>query len=123
MVGDGVAFNQCDKIPLCIATQCRNAEGRIGREEIFSVALQVRKVAASPPGHENLLADLIGGLQHHNTPAPLAGGDSAHQPGCTTAQYDHIGVFHSLDPSSHALDVVGIDLALPKNRKRVTITG
>ena len=89
-VGNAMLFDQGDEVPLGVAAQRRLAEMRIVRQEVVGFDEMIGEIAAPATGHEDLLADLVGPLQHQNATAPLGGGETAQQARGTRAENDNI---------------------------------
>ena len=77
--GDAVLFDQGDEVVLGVAGQGRLAEVRVGRQERLGPRVQVGEIAAATTGDQDLLADLVGMLQHQHPAPALAGALRAHQ--------------------------------------------
>ncbi|KAG0918764.1 hypothetical protein G6F32_016403 [Rhizopus arrhizus] len=75
-------------MPGRVAGQRRLAEVRVGRQEVGRGGAGVGEVAAATARHQDLLADLVGMVDHLHLAAALAGGDRSHQPGRAGAD-DH----------------------------------
>ena len=56
--------------------------------------MQIGEIAASAARHQDLLADLVGTLQHQHATAPAPGHKGTHQAGRTAADNDHIELTH-----------------------------
>ncbi|KAG1392513.1 hypothetical protein G6F59_014581 [Rhizopus arrhizus] len=96
VVGDAVLADQLDEMPGRVAGQRRLAEVRVGRQEVGRGGAGVGEVAAATARHQDLLADLVGMVDHLHLAAALAGGDRSHQPGRAGAD-DH---YIAADPGS-----------------------
>lgn len=68
---------------------------RIVRNEVGWFTPKVCKIAASPTGHENFLADLVGSLEHEHIATVLRGRYRAHQTSGTAADNEDIGIRHA----------------------------
>jgi hypothetical protein len=51
---------------------------RIARKKVLGSGVQVREIAASAAGDQDLLADPLGAFKNHNPPAAFAGFDGTH---------------------------------------------
>src|SRR5690606_14884439 len=94
VVRDAVAFDQLDEVPRGVARQRGLAEVRVGREVVCRAGTGVGEIAAPAAGHQDLLADLVGVLDHDRAQAAAAGGDGAHEPGGTAADDEDIAIVH-----------------------------
>ena len=92
MVGNAMALDQFDEVPLCVACQRRDAEVRVLRNKVLRTAMQVGEVASTAPRHQYFFADSVGVLEDYDPPPAIACGERAHQAGCSTAQHDDIGM-------------------------------
>ena len=88
--GDAVLLDQGDEVVLGVARQRRLAEMRIGRQERLGPAAEVGEVAAAAARDQDLLADLVGVLQHQHAAPALAGAQGAHQAGGAAARDDDV---------------------------------
>ncbi|MNR25023.1 hypothetical protein D3C85_1421430 [compost metagenome] len=96
VVGHAMLAHQLDEVPLGVAGQGRLAEMRILREEVARLGIHVGEVAAAAAGHEDLLAGLVGVVEHQY-PAATAGAElGAHQAGGAGAEDDHVGGVHGV---------------------------
>ena len=86
VIGNAVFLDQRDEICGSVAGQRGLGKMRIGREEIFGLAVEVGEVAAAAAGDEDLLADAVGVFEHRDAAAALAGFDGAHQTGGAAAE-------------------------------------
>jgi hypothetical protein len=73
VIGDAVLVHQLDEVPGRVAGQRRLAEVRVGRQEVGRCGAGVGEVAAATAGHQDLLADLVGMVDHLHLAAALAG--------------------------------------------------
>ena len=79
VVGDAVAFDQFDEMPRRVARQRRLAEVRVRRQVVGRRRAGIGEVAASAAGHQDLLADLVGMVDHQHAQPALASRDRRHQ--------------------------------------------
>ncbi len=90
VIGDAVLADQLDEVPGRVARQRRFAEVRVGRQEVGRGGAGVGEVAAATAGHQDLLADLVGMVDHLHLAAALASRDRGHQPGRAGADDHHV---------------------------------
>jgi len=90
VVTDFVLLDKADEIRRRVSRQRRLAEVRVGGEEIFRPAVQVREIATPAAGDQDLLANAIGVLKHRDPAATLTGFDGAHQAGCASAKNNYV---------------------------------
>ena len=90
VVGNAVAFDHCNKIPLRETTQGGFAEMRIVRQEVVGLDLVIGKITAPTPGHQDFLAGLVGMIDDQHLALPLARFDRTHQPGRTGADDEDV---------------------------------
>ena len=74
-------FDQRDEIRRSVAGQRRLREVRIRGDEILGRAMDVRKIASSAAGDQNLLSRTLRPFEYGNAAAPFARLHRAHQPG------------------------------------------
>ncbi len=97
VIANAVLLHQSNKIPRHVSSQCGSAKVRIGGKKIFRLAVQVRKVAASPAGDQNLFPDALGVFKHEHAASTPSGFAGAHETGGAAAQDDNV---ESLFPQS-----------------------
>src|SRR5690606_6938419 len=90
VIGDAVPLDHVDEVGRRVAGQRRFAEVRIGREEIAGCGAGIGEVAATATGHQDLLADLVGMVDHLHQAAALAGGQGAHQAGGPGTDHQYV---------------------------------
>ena len=106
VIGDAMALDQRDEIGRRVARQRRLAEMRIRRKEIRRRRAGVGEIAAAAAGHQDLLADPVGMLDHQHAPAAPTGRDRAHQAGGAAADD------HRIERFRHALSGPACDGAM-----------
>ena len=95
--GDPVFLDQPDEIAWGVARQCRLAEMRVGRKVVRRSRAGIGEVAAPATGHQDLLADAVGVLDHQHPQTALCGSQCAHQARRAAADdQDVVGVGHAL---------------------------
>src|SRR5690554_8087601 len=62
----------------------------IVRKEVRRRTVQISEVTAATAGHQDLLAGLVGVVQHQHLSPAIAGGGRTHQPGGTGADDDYV---------------------------------
>lgn len=85
MVGDVVASDQVDKIPLRITREGGFGEMRVLRQEVFRPGIHIGEITAPAAGNTDLLARFLGVIQQQRAGASMGGG---HQASGTSADYD-----------------------------------
>lgn len=88
VVGDAMFFDERDEVRRRVAGQRGFGEVRIGRDEVFRLAMNIREVAAPAAGNKNFLADTVGTFEDSDAPPSFAGFDGAHEAGGARAE-DH----------------------------------
>jgi hypothetical protein len=87
-------LNERDEIGRSVTRERRLRKVRIGRDEVFGLAMKIREITASPTGDEDLFANAFGKIDKGNSPAPFTGFDRANQSGGAGSQdYDVEFVF------------------------------
>jgi hypothetical protein len=79
-------FKERDEIGRRLASQRRLGKVRVRREEILGPAMDVREIAASAAGNENLLAETVGVFKNGDAASTPTGLDCTHQAGCATSE-------------------------------------
>jgi hypothetical protein len=75
---------------------------RVGGNEVVRSSVQVREIATSTTGDQNLLTYPVGVFQHQDAPVAFAGFDSAHQARSTRSNNNRV-VLSILTNGSHAV--------------------
>src|SRR5690606_23484157 len=92
VVGNAVALDQLDEVRRRVARQRRLAEVRVRGDVVAGAGAGVGEVAASAAGHEDLLADAVGVLEHARAQPAATGGDRAHEAGGAAADDQDVAV-------------------------------
>ena len=95
-MADAVPFHHLHEMPGAVAVERRLAEVRVGGYEVVRGGVQVGEIAAPAAGHQDLLAGLIGVVQHQHRAAAVTGAGGAHQTRRAGADYHHIIVLHAV---------------------------
>ncbi len=70
VVGNAMALDQSDKVPLGVAAERRFTEMRISRDEILGAGIHIGEIAAPAARDQDLFARLLGVIQHQHRPTP-----------------------------------------------------
>jgi hypothetical protein len=79
-------FHEGDEVIRRVSGQRGFCEVRIGGDEIFGHAMNVREVAATSAGDEDFFADAVGMIEKGDAASALAGFDGAHESGGACAE-------------------------------------
>ncbi len=110
VIGDGMTLDHLHKIRRAVARQCGFAEMPIGRNEVARRGAGVGEIATPATGHQDLLADLVGMIDHQHLAAALAGSKGAHQSGSAGADDQHVATHAH---SAGACRTIGVRVTLP----------
>ncbi len=94
MKRDPMLVDQCNKVRRCVAAKRRNAEVRVGRDEMGWLTVYVREITAAATRHKYFLADLVRTLEHDSTTATISCDNRTHETGGSTAQNDDVVIRH-----------------------------
>ena len=97
---DAVAFHHFHEMPGAVAVERRLAEVRVGGYEVVRRGVQVGEIAAPAAGHQDLLAGLVGVVQHQHRAAAITGAGGAHQTRRAGTDYHDIIVLHAVSLAS-----------------------
>ena len=92
VVGNAVAFHERDEIRLRVASQRRDAEARIARDEILRRGVDVGEIAASPARDADFLAGRARMVDHQHRASAPARLDGAHHPGRARADHHNVEI-------------------------------
>src|SRR5882672_945901 len=98
VVSNSMLLHQRDKVPGCIAGQRGFRKVGIGGKKVLGLAFEVRKVASSSTGDQNLFPDALSVFQHEHMASAQSRFAGAHQPRGAPTQDDDID---DLFPQSH----------------------
>ena len=90
VVGDAVAFDQLDKVPLAVLRQRRAHKVRVGGQIALGVDVEIGEVAAAAARDADFFGQFVAVVQHQHAPAALPGHAGAHQAGGAGAHHDYI---------------------------------
>ena len=97
---DGVLIDQRDEMLRRVAGEGREGIARVAGEEAvaagFHRGVDVGEVAAPAAGDADLLAGVLGMVEHQHRAAALAGFDAGHEAGGAGAEDDHVIMLHGV---------------------------
>ncbi len=110
VIGNGMPFDHLYEICRAVACQRGFAEVPIGRNEIAGSGAGIGEIAAPAAGHQDLLADLVGMVDHQHLAAAPAGSEGAHQSGGAGTDHQHVATHAH---SAGACRTIGVRVTLP----------
>ena len=94
MIFDAVLLDQCDEVPLCVTTECRDAEFRVGGNKMGWIAMRVGEITTTTTRHQYFLANLVGAFEHNDAASTITRRNGAHEASGATAQDNYIVFIH-----------------------------
>jgi hypothetical protein len=100
VIRDAVLLNQRDEVTRRVSGESGAGEVGIRGEEGIGRAVEIREIATTAAGDEDLFADAVCAVENEDTAAVLTGSYGSHEPGRSSAEYEDIAslfVMHGWD--------------------------